>query len=160
MSAPKGNQFWKERSSHGPNPKFEIPDDLLNACVEYMEWSESNPLYEAKAFHSGGEIITANLPKMRAMTIGALCTFLDITEVTWREWRKERKDLSTVIARVEQIIRSQKFEGASADLLNAKIIARDLGLSNKTETKVELTHDFVAAAEAFANVLTTRASRK
>ena len=31
------------------------------------------------------------------------------------------------------VIRTQKFEGASAGLLNANIIARDLGLSDKTE---------------------------
>ncbi|WP_290688531.1 terminase small subunit [Haematobacter sp. UBA3484] len=42
-------------------------------------------------------------------------------------------DLSEVITRVEQIIRTQKFEGAAADLLNPNIIARELGLADKTE---------------------------
>lgn len=34
---------------------------------------------------------------------------------------------------MEEIIRTQKFEGASADLLNPNIIARDLGLAEKQE---------------------------
>jgi hypothetical protein len=34
---------------------------------------------------------------------------------------------------VEEIIRTQKFEGASADLLNPNIIARDLGLADKQD---------------------------
>ena len=38
-----------------------------------------------------------------------------------------------VIREAEEIIRRQKFEGASADLLNANIIARDLGLADKAE---------------------------
>ena len=32
-----------------------------------------------------------------------------------------------------EIIRTQKFAGAAADLLNANIIARDLGLADKNE---------------------------
>ena len=34
---------------------------------------------------------------------------------------------------MDEIIRTQKFEGASADLLNPNIIARDLGLADKSE---------------------------
>ena len=34
---------------------------------------------------------------------------------------------------MEQIIRTQKFEGAAAELLNPNIIARDLGLADRSE---------------------------
>jgi hypothetical protein len=37
------------------------------------------------------------------------------------------------MVRVEDAIFRQKFEGASADLLNANIIARDLGLADKKD---------------------------
>ena len=67
------------------------------------------------------------------MTIGAMCTFLDITRKTWEEWRNTRADLSGVIGRVDQIIYTQKFEGAAADLLNANLISRELGLADKQE---------------------------
>jgi hypothetical protein len=70
---------------------------------------------------------------MRAMTIAGLCLFLDIDTTTWSLWRKNRSDLFSVITRVEQVIYQQKFSGAASDLLNANIIARDLGLSDKSE---------------------------
>ncbi|MFC3628221.1 terminase small subunit [Paracoccus angustae] len=133
MAAPKGNRFWEARSSHGANPRFAEASDLWDACLEYFEWVERNPLQEAKVVQSAGKPKVMALAKMRAMTITGLCVFLDIVEETWRDWRKNRNDLSAVIARVEQIIRTQKFEGAAAELLNPNIIARDLGLADKSE---------------------------
>ena len=133
MAAPKGNKFWEARSSHGANPKFEHASDLWDACLEYFEWIERNPLLEGKVVTAGGKAKVMSLPKMRAMTTTGLCVFLDITLQTWTEWRAKREDLSDVITRVEQIIRTQKFEGAAADLLNPSIIARELGLADKTE---------------------------
>lgn len=133
MAAPKGNKFWEARSSHGANPRFEHPNDLWDACLEYFEWVERTPLLEAKVVTSGGKAKVMSLPKMRAMTITGLCVFLDVVDSTWRDWKANREDLSAIIARVEQIIRTQKFEGAAADLLNPSIIARELGLADKAE---------------------------
>ena len=128
-----GNRFWEARSSAGPKPKFDGPEPLWAACLEYFAWVEANPLHEAKAFSYEGKVTIANLPKMRAMTIGGLCLFLDVTLKQWIEWRESRPDLSEVITRVEAAIFEQKFTGAAADLLNANIIARDLGLADRKE---------------------------
>lgn len=137
MAAPVGNQFWKARSSHGRNPIFASPDDLWSAAAEYFEWVEANPLYEAKAFAYEGEVTIEDLPKMRAMTIAGLCIFLDISQQAWSEYRA-RQDFGEVTSRVEAIIRDQKFTGASAGLLNPSIIARDLGLAEKSEHSGEV----------------------
>jgi len=128
-----GNRFWEARSSHGRNPIFESPEALWTAAKEYFAWVEDNPLYEAKPFAFQGTVTIANVAKMRAMTIEGLCIFLDIARQTWKDYG-ERPDFLAVTSRVEEIIRSQKFAGAAADLLNANIIARDLGLTDKTET--------------------------
>jgi hypothetical protein len=69
---------------------------------------------------------------MRAMTIEGLCIFLDIEQRTWLNYTK-REDFIPVTSRACEIIRTQKFAGAAADLLNANIIARDLGLADKNE---------------------------
>jgi DNA-packaging protein gp3 len=132
MAAPKGNRFWEARSSHGRDPIFKTPEDLWNASVEYFEWVENNPLYESKPFAYQGIVVQEPVAKMRAMTIMGLCNFLDISMDAWAQYRK-REDFIGVVSRVEQIIRQQKFEGASADLLNPNIIARDLGLAEKQE---------------------------
>lgn len=134
MAAPKGNRFWEARSSHGRNPKFESPEALWAACCEYFEWVEANPLWEMKAFSYQGEVTQEPIAKMRAMTITGLTLFLDVTLETWRTYRM-REDLSEVVTRAEQIIYDQKFSGAAADLLNANIIARDLGLKEQSQVE-------------------------
>lgn len=136
MAAPKGNQFWKARSSHGRKPIFASPDELGEACEEYFQWVEDNPLYESKAFAYQGVVTQESVPKMRAMTIDGLCIFLDISDECWRQYR-EREDFIGVVTRVEKIIYAQKFTGAAADLLNANIIARDLGLKDRTDHSSE-----------------------
>lgn len=134
MAAPKGNRFWEARSSHGRNPKFESPEALWAACCEYFEWVETNPLWEMKAFSYQGEVIQEPIAKMRAMTITGLTLFIDVTLETWRTYRL-REDLSEVVTRAEQVIYDQKFSGAAADLLNANIIARDLGLKEQSQVE-------------------------
>jgi hypothetical protein len=132
MAAPVGNQFWKARSKHGRDRIFASADLLWEACCEYFQWVEDNPLFEMKPFAYQGVVVQEPVAKMRAMTIGGLCIFLDIDETTWRAWR-DQEDFSTVITKAERIITAQKFAGAAADLLNANIIARDLGLADKSE---------------------------
>lgn len=134
MAAPKGNRFWEARSSHGRNPKFESGDQLWSACCEYFQWVEDNPLWEMKPFAYQGEVTQEPVAKMRAMTLTGLCLFLDISDDTWRNYR-DKEDLLGVVTRAEKVIYDQKFSGAAADLLNANIIARDLGLAEKKEVK-------------------------
>jgi hypothetical protein len=132
VAAPKGNRFWELRSKHGRDKLFSAPDVLWAACCEYFEWVEENPLKETKAFANQGLVVTADLPKMRAMTINGLCVFLGIERRTWDNYRA-REDFSAVCARVDAVIREQKFTGAAAGLLNPVIIARELGLADKQE---------------------------
>jgi hypothetical protein len=128
-----GNRFWEARSSHGRNPLFTDPDALWAACCEYFDWNDSNPLYEDNLVTFQGHATHEPLARMRAMTIGGLCMFLDVDETTWRGWRADRADLIPIISRAESVIYRQKFEGASASMLNPNIIARDLGLADRKE---------------------------
>lgn len=132
MAAPKGNRFWEVRSSHGRKPIFATPEDIWNASCEYFKWCEDNPLYEAKLTTFQGVSEIEHVPKMRAMTVAGLCIFLDITQETFFAYRK-KEGFSEILHKIEDIIRTQKFAGAAAELLNANIIARDLGLKEQTE---------------------------
>lgn len=111
---------------------FENPDSLWKSCCGYFAWVDENPLYEEKAFAYQGLVTTASLRKMRAMTIEAMCLFIGISYQTWRNYC-HRDEFLEVTSRVEAVIRSQKFEGAAAELLNPNIIARDLGLADKSQ---------------------------
>lgn len=128
----KGNRFWEARTSVGRPRLFADPNDLWLACLEYFKWVEDNPLWEAKAFAFQGVVTVKEMPKMRAMTTGGLCLFLDISQQVWRDWRGQA-DFVDVVTRAEAFIREQKFTGAAAELLNPNIIARELGLADKSE---------------------------
>lgn len=132
MAAPTGNQFWKARTKHGRDKLFANSDLLWDSCCEYFQWVEDNPLWENKVAQYQGVPIAMPVEKMRAMTIGGLCLFLDVDETTWRDW-KNKEGFSPIIRKAEQVMYSQKFSGAAAELLNANIIARDLGLVDKQE---------------------------
>ena len=140
MGAPKGNQFWKLRSSHGREKLFETPELLMEACQEYFNWCDAHPWYKVEASKSptikkDQQLI--KVPTAIPYTLSGLCIYLDASESWWREFRKNpslSKDFLSVITRVEEIIRTQKFTGAVVGAFNANIIARDLGLTEKTET--------------------------
>jgi len=138
MAFAKGSQFWKMRAKHGPNLIFDDPQKLFEACVEYFEWCENNPLIEEKVGFSNGAAVKTTIEKMRAMTSGGLSIFLGITHGTLIEWRNNRADLRPVIEWAESVIRDQKFAGAAAGLLNANIISRDLGLADKRIVDVDV----------------------
>lgn len=127
-----GNNAWKSRSSHGRRPKFESPEVLESACEEYFQWVNDNPLMTVELVKFQGVGIQHQVPKMRAMTIGGLCLFLDIDFKTWINY-KVKPDFIHVATRAEQIIYHQKFEGAAGDLLNPNIIARELGLRDTSK---------------------------
>ena len=135
MAAPKGNRFWEARAKHGRDKIFSSSDILWASCCEYFVWADENPLYETKAFAFQGIVTQEKIPKMRAMTIEGLCLFLDISVETWRLYT-DREDFIGVTRKADNVIRSQKFAGAAADLLNANIIARDLGLTDKSERDI------------------------
>lgn len=143
MGAPLGNKYWQFRDKHGRDKKY-IPEELWKEAIKYFEWVENNPLWESVVIQRGIKVQTVDgektvysttMPKMRAMTIKAFCIYADISHATWEHYKKD-KDFITIITRIEDIIYSQKFEGASAQLLNPNIIARELGLIDKTETNV------------------------
>ena len=141
MGAPKGNRFWEARSTHGRKPIFKNPEEFLEAATQYFEWNEDNPLKESKLVSHQGISTVEELPLMRAMTIEGLCLFMDIDYQTLLNYEK-KKDFFAVVSNVRNIIKQQKFEGASAGLLNSNIIARDLGLKDNQEVvKVEMSHE-------------------
>lgn len=142
MSAPPGNEFWKQRSKHGRDKIFATPEIMWEAAQEYFTWCEENPLIEID--FRGKDAQKVDLPKMRAFTQEGLCLFLDVNTKYFNEFEKrltempeltdeQRKGFSDVITRIREVIRVQKFTGAAAGFLNPVIISRDLGLKDQTE---------------------------
>lgn len=144
MAAPKGHKYWMFRNKHGRNYKY-TPESMWNEFVAYAQWLEENPLCEAVLVPRGIKTKDENgkekiihktaMPKIRAMTIQGFCIFADMDSSTY-ERSRTREDFKEVMALIDNIIRTQKFEGAAAGMLNPSIIARDLGLVDKKEQTV------------------------
>ena len=128
-----GNRAWAARASSGPAPRFADAESLWTACVEYFKWVEDNPLHEVQLVTYQGRATQVPITKMRAMTKRGLCLFLGIERTTWSAWKKHRPDLARTIEDVESVIWEWKFAGAAAGLLDASIVARELGLADRAE---------------------------
>jgi hypothetical protein len=130
MAAPKGNKFWELRSKHGRNMIFSSSEMLWESCKEYFEaqserfWTEDD--WVGKDAH---HVIRK---KPAPFTQKGLCLFLGISRETWNQYKK-KDDFSDIITRVEDIIFTQKFEGAVVGQYNSSIIAKELGLADKKE---------------------------
>ena len=133
MSAPTGNQFWKLRSKHGRDKIFTSPDILWEACMEYFE-ATSQRKWVRKDW-VGKDANEVERETETPFTLTGLFVFLDIVKQTWANYR-DKEGFLDVIARVEQIMYTQMFEGASVGAFNANIIARDLGLKEQTDVNL------------------------
>ena len=128
-----------ESIKRGRPPKFKTPIDLWNACQDYFRWCDANPLLETD--FRGKDATEVSLPHPRPYTLTGLCAWLGVSERFWRDLRgskKEDDEFSPVITRVEQIIYTNKFEGAAVGFFNANIIARDLGLADKRDISAQV----------------------
>lgn len=152
MAAPKGNQFWMLRAKHGRDRIFTTPELLWEAACEYFQWCDDNPWITKKVVQKtvptkkkrGKKIETATeqqiqqeaSPIARPYSLTGFCIFIGASTQWWYTFKgdckqKEEKDFLEIIARVEEIIRTQQFEGACVGAFNANIIARTLGLVDK-----------------------------
>lgn len=126
-----------------PEGSFKFtPESLELAWQQYFAWCDENPWYKHEQT-KGGQLI--KVPTSRPYTEAGFCAFHDLGINYIKElWNavKERDDeqskrYSSVITRARAKCYAQKFEGASVGAFNANIIARDLGLADKTESEVK-----------------------
>ena len=130
-----GNQWWKARSRHGNKPIFASPEELQQGVDDYFEWIEANPLISIKPMTAEGKIQMVEVPLARATTIQGLCVFLDIGSASWYDYAN-REGFSEITEEAKRRMYAQKFTGASAGVFNANIIARDLGLTDKSSAEL------------------------
>lgn len=139
MAAPAGNKFWQNRSKHGRDKLFASPELLWNAAEEYFQWCDDNPWMKAEAIKSGdlaGKIM--EVPTKRPYTITGLLLYINASQGYWKDFKAAKhEDYSTVIEEIENVIYTQKFEGAAVGVFNANIIARDLGLKERTDVTTD-----------------------
>lgn len=163
MAAPVENQYWRQRASHGRTATFATADELLNAAYDYFQWSDDNPWQKVEQMKrptitkdrvGDVEISTVHsivhLPMVRPYTLKGLCLHLGAGESWWRELKQAKSNDAAfleALSRIEDIIYTQKFEGAVVGAFNANIISRDLGLIDKKSLDAKVSVEQITGME-------------
>lgn len=135
MAAPLGNNYWEFRNKHGRDFKYN-PESFWEEAVKYFEWIQDKVWNKKEAIKSGdmaGTLI--DIPTSTPMSITSFCLFADIDENTFQRYEKEQgyEAFWAITKRIKSIIESQQFEGATVGAYNPNIIARKLGLVDKSD---------------------------
>lgn len=126
--------FWNcpQHPGHAKS-LYDTPEALWTEAAKYFSWVDQHPLKEMAVFHHKGIITKTMVTKARPYTVEGMCSFMGISSNTYRKLIKARPGYEEVTSFIDQIIYTQKFEGAAAGFFNATIISRDLGLVEKSE---------------------------
>jgi hypothetical protein len=136
----KGNEWWRQRTKHGRDKLFSTPDILWNEACKYFESVDARKW--TKKDWVGKDAIEVERENETPYTKSGLYLFLDIDNDTWDLYKK-RTDFIDICSRIEKIIYTQKIEGASVGAFNPSIVARELGLAEKTDLTATVTEKTV-----------------
>lgn len=135
MPAPKGNEYWKFAEKHGRGFKY-TPEALWEEALKYFEYMSNSVWNKKEAIKSGdmaGTLI--DIPTQTPLSIETFCLFADISRQTFLNYESNQepyKEFFEVVTRIRGVIESNQFEGATVGAYNPNIIARKLGLGDKT----------------------------
>lgn len=149
---PGDDGYWPERAkkfkqefkkSKWERKAFTGPDQLFELACEYFERVDKSP-YLKQDFIKGGDSAGSivNLENIRPYTWAGLEAYLFekgylSTLQDYKANREQKYDQYVEVIRViEKIMYDRKFSGAAVGAFNANIIARDLGLSEKSSVTV------------------------
>ena len=156
MAAEKGNQYYKLAKEALGRPKaIETAEEFREKFLEYVAWSEDNPILAKRASRrEGGTTANGTVKdpetrldsesKRRPLSMYGLCAFLGVSR-KWFEMRLKtleekgdkrtigEEDYFTAMTRAKSIIEMQQFDGASVGDFNATLTMRALGLGDKVD---------------------------
>ncbi len=130
-------EIWQvARNWGGRPPTYDDPADLEKDVIAYLQWVQDNPLWEVKAFGTG---LVCKVPKKRYPTAPGCALFCGVAPRTWRDWKAPGHKLRDVVMQAEEMMLQIKMEGAASGLFNSTIVARDVGLKDRTEVDANMT---------------------
>ncbi len=149
--------IWKIAAS--PRRHFDSPEEMWDKALAYFKWCEDNPLYKTEQMKSPDKTpitIDENTPSVpserlieiplkRAFTWAAFSIFCGVSQGYFRKIKSEgpvdeaRKLWLEVVYRIDDAIFTQQYEGGASGQLNAAIVARGIGLVDKTQVDATVT---------------------
>lgn len=134
MAAPKGNKFAE--GNPGTKKEFETPEDLYLKFEAYKKDVNDNPWIKYEVVKSGdftGQLLP--VPNQRPYTLRGFAVFCNMSFQGILNYGNMPgyEDYFDVYSKIENECTNQKFDGATVGAFNANIIARDLGLTEKSD---------------------------
>lgn len=123
-------QFWTKRPDN--MRVFATPDELYTAAIEAFNWIHRHPKRKQEVFHTKGFITKTYSTLERPFTFHLLSMVLGVSYQCLDGYRK-RDGFEEVMQWIDNVIYTQKFQGAATGTLNPNFIARDLGLADRSE---------------------------
>ncbi|MEG0848525.1 MAG: terminase small subunit [Myroides sp.] len=137
MAATLGNKYYKLRSKDGRNKIFENSEDLNTEIEKYFHEKSESFINKPDIIKSGdlaGENIQIKIDDFP--TKEELAIYLGFAKwESLKNYKEYTEDFLEVITWAETVIYNWKFKMASVGSINANIIARDLGISDKQDVK-------------------------
>lgn len=129
MAIPKGNKLWKIQAEHSKDTLLASPRLLLESAFEYFAWCDKHPLSKSEAVKSGsecGRII--EIPLSRPYSVSGFCGYIGCS-VSYLEQVRATADseVNEAIERIEDIVRTQLFEGAAIGTFSTSIVSKWMG---------------------------------
>jgi len=142
-----GHSIWRVVTPFRSTKKaFDNPEHLWNAACDYFKWVDANPDYEEKPVivtkpgrFTGSEVKMIKIAKKQPYTMRELCVFIGVSPGYFKQLKAHGADAEIwlpVVRDIEAIVYSQQFKGAASGFFHANLMARALGLAEKTETEV------------------------
>lgn len=127
------DQLYKYANPVGRPRKYK-PLELWEKACNYFEWCNNHPWTKYEAIKSGadaGKLVS--IPVQIPYTLEGLAVFTGL-DMSFFRLNRQSKDAEfyAVVNEIYNIIESQQFVGASSGFFNSSIIARKLGLVEKT----------------------------
>jgi len=162
------------KATVGRPRKLESPEALWGFFCDYVEEETNNPFYKQEAIKSGeraGQLIA--IPTFKPLTWQGFSSYLFINKIIARiddykaNTNNSYTEFSSIITCIGEAMYAQKLSGAATGAFNPNIIARELGLAEKTvqdvttrdETQIDYSKLSPEALEEIASQLNQKAEK-
>lgn len=146
MAAARGNKYYLNVLTKTGKPlAFKSANHLAIEAAKYFEheerakWHKIQPMVVSDGQGMGSSVEKVKVPLLTPFTMKKLCLFLGVNEEYFRDFKRgvrgQQKEFAGVIAKIEDIVYSQQYDGAATGIFNGNIISRALGLIDKTQNE-------------------------
>lgn len=134
----KGNQLWQTvKIRKGARALITDAGELWQKAIDYFNWCDHNPQYRPEAIKHQGEGSTMDMSLGRPYSVDAFTIYCGVSRSYFRTRkaelgdkeaaktaRPEELELLDMIHLIEDIIRTQRFDGAAVGIFKENLISR------------------------------------